>query len=409
MFKIIAGVMITLDFIFQIFIKILAYKSRDTKIPEELSDVYDNEKYEKWKNYSLEKIKVDVFQLSVSYIITMFLIMTNIFSYLFKGITNEYLSSMYVIMFYIGVTFIFDFIISYIRNMKVESKYGFNRMTMKTFIIDRIKELLLSLFLFICLTMTFMTMYKHIGDYILIVFSILVFLFIIFISFIYPFISKFHNKFVPLEEGELRSELTKMLESHNYHVRDIKVMDASRRTTKANAYFTGFGKSKTIVLYDNLLKQISVRETVAIFAHEMGHGLHKDTLKQTLISLFNIVVMVLFAWLIVKYKEIYADFGFNDVNYGFAIILLFNAVIPFISTFLGIFRSYYSRRCEYKADEVAAIEGYGEDLINALKILSRENLSDLTPHPLTVILYYSHPTLIQRINHIRNLEGKQNG
>ena len=407
MFKTIAGIMITLDYLFQLFLKFLAYNSRNNKIPEELSDVYDNEKYEKWKKYSLEKIKIDVFQVTTTYIVTMLLIMINVFSYLFSAVTNEYLSSMYVIMFYTGVTFIFDFIFSYIRNMKVESKYGFNKMTMKTFIIDRIKELLLSLFLLIGLTMSFMALYKALGDYILIVFSILLFIFIIFISFIYPFISKLNNKFVSLEEGELRTELTKMLESHNYHVRDIKVMDASRRTTKSNAYFTGFGKSKTIVLYDNLLNQISVRETVAIFAHEMGHGLHKDTLKQTIISLLNIIIMVLFAWLFVKYKEIYSDFGFDDVNFGLAIILLFNAIIPFVSTFLGIFRSYYSRRCEYKADKVAAKEGYGEDLINSLKILSRENLSDLTPHPLTVILYYSHPTLIQRIHHIREIEGKK--
>ena len=228
-----------------------------------------------------------------------------------------------------------------------------------------------------------------------------------FISFVYPYVSRVANKFTPLEEGELRTKLTELLERHKYHVRDIFVMDASKRTTKSNAYFAGFGKSKTIVLYDNLLKQESPDEIVAIFAHEMGHGIHKDTLKQSLLSLFKIMAMVFLAWVIVKVPAIYHDFGFNDVNYGFGVLILMNALIPFLMTALNIASSYLSRRCEYRADAQAVKEGYGEYLISALKVLNREALGDLTPHPLVVLLYYSHPTLLQRIHHIRELETKK--
>ena len=404
MFKIIAAVLISVYFLFQLFLSILQYKSRKRPIPEELNDVYDEATYLKWKDYSAERIKLSLFSDIVGFVINLTLILTDVYALIVRDIANEYAAAIVVLTFNIGVTTVVDIAFSYIRDMKIEEKYGFNKSTLKTFIADQIKGLIISSALLIGLACLFIVLYNNLGDYILILFTAILFLIILFISFLYPYLSKVFNKFTSLEEGELRTSLINMLESHGYHVRDIKVMDASRRTTKSNAYFTGYGKTKTIVLYDNLLKVMSNEQIIAIFAHEMGHGLHKDTLKNSILSLMNIAIIVVLGWLLVKFPEIYNDFGFNGVNYGFALLLLFTAVMPFVSTLLGFLTSFVSRRAEYRADEQAFKEGYAEQLISALKVLYREDLGDLNPHPLIVLLSYSHPTLLQRARNIKKLE-----
>ena len=404
MFKIIACSLLSIYFIFQLFLHILEYRNRKSPIPEELSDVYDEKTYLKWKEYSAEKIKMKIISDSVNFVIIMALLISDVFALITKNIINDYVSCIVVLAIFIGITTIVDTIFGYIDTMKIEQKYGFNKATMKTFVADQIKGFIISAILLIGLSCLFILLYKAMHDYILILFTGILFIIILFIAFLFPYLSKVFNKFTSLEEGELREALTKMLESHGYKVRDIKVMDASRRTTKSNAYFSGYGKSKTIVLYDNLLKVMSNNQIIAIFAHEMGHGLHKDTLKNSLLSLLNIAIIVVMAWLLVKFPEIHYDFGFIAVNYGLAVILLLNAVLPIITTLLGFLTSYVSRRAEYRADEQAVKEGYGEDLISGLKNLYREDLGDLNPHPLIVLLKYSHPTLSQRIRHINKVK-----
>ena len=408
MFKIIALILISLYFCFQLFLQILRYRNRNAGIPEELNDIYDEERYLKWKQYSAEKIKIELFSSITSTLVMVLLIVFDVFALVSKNIDNIYTSALIVLAVFIGVDTLVSLPFTYINTIKIEDKYGFNKSTTKTFVVDQIKSFVITAIITIGLTMLFIVLYEAMHEYILILFSAIVFVIVLFISFLYPIISKMNNKFVSLEEGELRTSLINMLESHGYKVSDIKVMDASRRTTKSNAYFTGFGKLKTIVLYDNLLNIMSNEQILAIFAHEMGHGLHKDSLKGSVFSLLNIIIFVLFAWLLVYYPDIYKDFGFNGLNYGFAVVLLINVVLPFVSVILNLISSALSRKHEYKADEQAFKEGYSEELISALKVLSRENLSDLNPHPLIVLLYYSHPTLLQRINHIRELEKKNN-
>ena len=406
MFKIIALSLLGAAFLWNLFLSILQYRSRNNPIPEELSDIYDHETYNKWKQYSAENIVLDIVKSVVSFVVTFVLIITDVFSLIANNIDNIYSSAIVVVAISIGVSTVFDVIFGYIGDMKIEEKYGFNKMTMKTFIADKIKGLIISSALLIGALCLFIVLYENMHDYILVLFSGIMFVIMMFITFLYPLFSKIFNKFTSLPEGELRTKLINMLEKYGYQVRDIKVMDASRRTTKSNAYFTGFGKSKTIVLYDNILNAMDEDEIVAVFAHEMGHGLHKDTLKNTFLSLFNIVIIVVFAWLLVRFPEIYGDFGFAGLNYGFAFILLMECVLPVVSILLGLVGSINSRRAEYRADEQAFKEGYGEQLITALKKLSRENFSNLNPDRLVVLLKYSHPTLLQRYRHIKELEAK---
>ena len=406
MFKIIALSLLGFAFLWKLFLNILSYRARNNPIPEELADVYDEETYKKRAQYAAENIILDIVKNSVSFAITFTLIITNVFALIVNGIDNIYAAAIIVIAVHIGVSTVVGFIFDYISTMKIEEKYGFNKSSMKTLIIDEIKGLIISSTLIIGITCLFIVLYENMHDYILILFTGILFIIVLFIMFLAPVFSKIFNKFVPLPEGELRDKLKAMLEKYGYHVRDIKVMDASRRTTKSNAYFTGFGKSKTIVLYDNLLKVMDDDEIVAVFAHEMGHGLHKDTLKNSFFSLFNIAIIVVFCWLLARFPEMYGDFGFAGLNYGFGLVLLFECIMPVMSIILGLLNSIRSRRAEYRADEQAVKEGYGEQIISALKKLNRENYGNLNPHPLVVLLEYSHPTLLQRYKHIKELETK---
>ena len=183
-------------------------------------------------------------------------------------------------------------------------------------------------------------------------------------------------------------------------------MDASRRTTKSNAYFSGFGRMKTIVLYDTLVESMTPDEICAVFAHELGHGLHKDTLKNQILSFIQMAVLGVLAWLTLRTAEIFLSFGFTEVNYGFAIILIMSVEYALIAPLFGLLVNTFSRRAEYRADAQAVKEGYGEQLISALKKLTRQNFADLAPSPLLVKLEYSHPTLSQRIEAIQKLTGE---
>ena len=401
MFKIIALVLLSLLFLFRLFLNIRSFLARKKPIPEEVKDVYDEERYLKWQAYSNDKLKASIVFSTISFVVTFVLIILDVYSLVCKGVSISYLSALIVLGIYVGVGLIIDIISDYVMKIKIDGKYGFNKATGKTFVGDCIRKTIITVILYAGLTCLFIALYQAMGDYILIVFSAIIFVLLLLIKVLFPFLSKASNRFASLEEGPLRDRLIALLTKYGYEVRDIKVMDASRRTTKSNAYFTGSGKTKTIVLYDNMLKALSEDEIVAVFAHELAHGLHKDSLKRTPLSFLGIVILVVLAWLLVKTPQIFVDFGFSGVNYGFAVVLLIEVVAAVIMTFFNIPLLIVSRRCEYKADELANKEGYGEQLISGLKKLYKDDLGDLNPDPLVVALTYSHPTLYQRIKNIR--------
>ena len=404
MFKIIAIVIVSVRFLFDFGLHVLEYKSRNRGIPEELSDVYDETTYLKWKRYAAEKLLVSMIKDAVSFLFLLTLLSSPLLSLAAMRIENPYTSAIVVLSIALGGDILLSMPFDYVRDIKIETKYGFNLSSVGTFVADQIKQIVISMGLVMGLTCLLVLIHQSLGDYTILLFSGILFGLVLAISFFYPFFSKIYNKFASLEEGELRDALIKMLESHHYHVRDIKVMDASRRTTKSNAYFTGFGKSKTIVLYDNLLRSMTKEQILAIFAHEMGHGLHKDTLKNSLVSLGQIVLIVVLAWLLLKFPEIYQDFGFSRVDYGLMIVLLVSVLLPVVVTLVGLFQHAIARKAEFRADRQAVDEGYGDDLVSALKTLFREDLGDLNPHPLVVKLTYTHPTLLERVRHIEQYQ-----
>lgn len=399
-FKRIAVAVLCVVYLYSLFLDIVRYRSARNPIPHNVADVYDADTYLKWKAYHGEKVRFGIFTSAASFIIDLVLILTNAYAAFARLFPQNDWWQLFAVMLLSALATLPLIPFSWYDTMHIEEKYGFNRTKGKTFAGDQIKEFLLQLGLMVGLASMVMGLHKSFGDWLILAFAVFATLFLLFITFLYPFFSRIFNKFTPLEDGELKEGITKLLEKNGYKVRAIQVMDASRRSTKSNAYFTGFGKMKTIVLYDTLVAAMTTDEILAVFAHEMGHGLHKDTLKNHILTFLQMLVLGLLAWATLRYPEIFVPFGFEGVNYGFAVILIMSVEFALISPLFGLVMSWFSRRAEYRADAQAVKEGYGPALISALKKLSRENLSDLSPSPILVALEYSHPTLSQRIDAI---------
>ena len=399
--KILAVLAIVISFAYRVFLSLLERRSVRNPVPANVADVYDRESYRKWKTYHGEKSRIDMIGTLISFIPGLVLVLTNAYA-AFAGLFPETdFWQMFAVILLWSALDLLMIPVSWYDTMVIEEKYGFNRTDKKTFWLDTLKEFIINLAVSTVIAAVLMFIYKALGDWMIIVFAAVMMLFVLAISFLYPFLSRIFNKFTPLEEGELKERLTGLLEKHGYTVRAIQVMDASRRSTKSNAYFTGFGKMKTIVLYDTLVQSMTPDEICAVFAHEMGHGLHKDTLKNQILSAVQMLILAVFAWLTLRTPEIFTPFGFGGVNYGFALFLILSAEFALLSPLLSLAAGFHSRRAEYRADAQAVQEGYADALISGLKKLARENFADLSPDPLLVKLTYSHPTLSQRIEAIR--------
>ena len=378
-------------------LNVVKYRSANNPTPENVSDVFDAETYQTWKKYSAEHCRLSLISSVISCVVTLALLCTNAyaaFAALFPA--GIYWQLFAVVLLETVVSAVVGLFESYISTMVIEQKYGFNRSTMKTFIIDRIRGLIIGLLLSLGLVVLIAVFYQWLGAWMVAFFAGAVFLITLVISFLYPVFSRIGNKFVPLEEGELKDRLMTLLTSHGYHVKAIEVMDASRRTTKLNAYFTGFGKMKTIVLFDNLVNAMSPDEICAVFAHELGHGLNKDVTKMQIMNVGNLVLMAVVAWFTVSNPGLHTAFGFSEVNFGFAYILM-GVILNLIQPLTGILTNAYSRKAEYRADRQAVKEGYGPAMITALKKLAKDNFAHLAPSRINVVLEYSHPPLSERI------------
>ena len=400
-YKLIVLILLTVEYLYSLLLIVFRIRSMKNPVPANVADVYDPDTYRKWRNYKGEKSRLSVISETASFIIAFLLMALDAYA-AFAGLFPQTLFLQMLAVLLLGALSELPLIpLSYYDTMGIEEKYGFNRTTRKTFCLDQVKGFLIGLLISLIIGSLLLWIHQALGDLMIVVFAAAVTALILVIAFLYPFLSRIFNKFTPLEDGELKEKLTGLLEKHGYKVRAIQVMDASRRTTKSNAYFSGFGKMKTIVLFDTMLEQMTTDEICAVFAHEMGHGLHKDTLRNQGLSFLQMLVIGVLAWLTLRTPELWLAFGFDSVNYGFAMILIMGVEFALIAPLFGLLTNYLSRRAEYRADRQAVQEGYGEELISALKKLSRENLSDLAPSPLLVKLEYSHPTLSQRIEAIR--------
>jgi len=264
-YKLIAVIVVTLTFFFQTFIKWLEMKSADREIPENVRDVYDGPAYRKWLQYYKETTRLDFVRHLLSYLVVYLIIGLDAYAWLVYGVSpkGDYLAALTVMAADLLAGLLVSVPCDYVGTMVVEQKYGFNKMTKKTFILDRMKSTLIELVLMGGLCCLFIWLHKTLGNWLIPVFTCIVFALLLLIVFLYPVLSKAFNKFEPLPEGELRERLCRLLSENGCTVGEIKVMDGSKRSTKANAYFSGAGRTKTIVLYDTLLEQMTPDEIVA--------------------------------------------------------------------------------------------------------------------------------------------------
>lgn len=403
-YKIVAVAILCAVYLYGLALDILRARSAQNPIPKNVADVYDRDTYLKWKAYHGEKVRFGMLSAAAGFVIDLVLILTNAYAAFARLFPRNDWWQLFAVMLLSALATLPLIPFAWYDTMHIEEKYGFNRTQAKTFAGDKVKEFLLQFGLMIGLASMVMGLHKSFGDWLILAFAVFATLFLLFITFLFPFFSRIFNKFTPLEDGELKEGITALLEKNGYKVRAIQVMDASRRSTKSNAYFTGFGKMKTIVLYDTLVAAMTTDEILAVFAHEMGHGLHRDTLKNHILTFLQMLVLGLLAWATLRHPEIFRPFGFEGVNYGFAVLLMMSVEFALIAPLFGLVMSWFSRRAEYRADQQAVKEGYGPALVSALKKLAKENFSDLSPSPVLVALEYSHPTLSQRIDAIEAAE-----
>ncbi|HCO67226.1 MAG TPA: peptidase M48 [Dysgonomonas sp.] len=387
----------------------LAYRNRkrmSPEIPLQLQGIYDKKEYAKQQDYQKENSRFGLISGSVSFIIILLILVFQGFGWLDGEIRQYIQTPLLVSLAFIGILFIANEIISlpfsYYDTFVIENKYGFNKATPKIFWIDQVKGLLLSVVLGGIILSALIWFYTNFGNYAWLYAWGLVTAFSLFMTLFYSnIIVPLFNKQTPLEDGELRNAIEDFSRKAGFDLTNIYVIDASKRSTKANAYFTGFGKKKRIVLYDTLINDLEIEEVVAVLAHEIGHYKKKHVLKSLITSILYTGAMLFILSFFLTSRQLAQALGSDIPSFHLGIIA-FSVLFSPISLILGLAMNISSRKNEYEADDYAAQFGLSEALIGGLKKLSVKSLSNLNPDPLNVFIYYSHPTLLQRIENLSN-------
>ncbi|QVK18479.1 M48 family metallopeptidase [Mycoplasmatota bacterium] len=400
--------LIVLTFLFDAWLSILNYRNKDAEIPEEVKDVYDQDAYQKWLQYNMENFRLSMISRTIRLIIIISLLIFRVFP-IFNDIAIDLTNSIHLqTLIFLGIYFIIDFVIgiffSYYKQFTIEEKYGFNKSTKKTFVFDKIKVLILSIIFGGGLIYLLSLLYHNVGDLFYIYAWISIVVIILIINLLYvKLIVPIFNKLRPLDEGELKDKIINFANKVGYEITKISIIDASKRSTKLNAFFSGFGKFKQVVLYDTLIEKMNSDQIVSVLAHEIGHAKHKHIIKNIFIMMITISLYLAVLLFSVKSDSVSTAFGFDNAHFGFGLIIFMLLISP-ISIILEAIVSRISRKFEYVADHYASVNGYKVEMQEALKILGRENYDNLTPHPLFVALKYSHPPIAYRIRAIRKIE-----
>jgi STE24 endopeptidase len=377
---------------------------RTKKLPQELQGIYDDEKYKKSQEYGKVNSRFGLISETFHFILVLLMLLFGGFAYFDEIARSISQHPVWAALIFFGILFFLSDIISlpfsWYATFVIEEKFGFNKTTIKTFIFDKLKAWMLAVIIGGAILGLIIWLYFQAGSMFWIYAWATVSTFSIFMTMFYSnLIVPLFNKQTPLEEGELREAIQKFSEKAGFKLDNIYVIDGSKRSSKANAYFTGLGKKKRIVLYDTLINDLNVNEIVAVLAHEIGHYKLKHTLVSLVLSIIQAGLIFYILSLFVGNKDLSMALGADDYRFELSLIA-FGMLFSPISTLIGLFMNIFSRKNEYAADNFAKSYGLGKELISALKKLSVNNLTNLTPHPAYVFAYYSHPTLYQRIKNI---------
>lgn len=396
------------NYLLDIVLETLNVRHVKTELPKEFVGYYDAEKYKKAQNYLKENTRFGIITDTITTPILLVFILIGGFNFVDQIARNFQFGSILTGLIFAGILMFASQILSIpfsiYSTFVIEEKYGFNRTTVKTFILDILKSWLLTVIIGGSIFLVILWFFNKAGDWAWVYCWIAVVLFQIILTFIAPIvIMPLFNKFFPLEDGELKTGIENYAKSQHFKMKGVFKMDASKRSTKSNAFFTGFGKFRRIVLFDTLIKKHTVDELVSVLAHEMGHYKKKHILKSILISIITTGLMFFILSLFINNQGLFSAFKMQHTSI-YASLFFFAFLYTPINMVISIFSNILSRKHEYEADTYA-VTTYGkpESMISALKKLTVDNLSNLTPHPLKVFLNYSHPPVLERIQSMRRM------
>ncbi|WPD24844.1 MAG: M48 family metallopeptidase [Candidatus Electrothrix scaldis] len=396
-------------------VSFLEIRSLQPELPAEFKDVYDEEKYRKSQEYTRVTARFSLIQDTITLVATLLFILAGGFNTVDFLARSVGWGSISTGLLFTGMVILLSFVLglpfSLYSTFVIEERFGFNKTTVKTFFLDLLKGVLLAILIGGPLLAAVLWFFEITGTLAWIYCWLAVTLFTFILQFLAPvLIMPLFNKFTPLEDGELKEGITEYAAQQDFAIQGIYTMDGSKRSTRLNAFFTGFGRFRRIVFFDTLVEKLLPQEIIAVLAHEMGHFKQKHILKMMGLSILQTGLMFYILSLFLGNAQLFAAFGMEHISV-YAGLIFFGFLYTPVSMLLSIFFHIYSRKNEYQADAwaVETTADQGEGLINGLKKLSVHNLSNLTPHPFNVFIHYSHPPVLQRIQAIRGFAQKKGG
>ncbi|MFC2148206.1 M48 family metallopeptidase [Bacteroidota bacterium] len=396
---------IVLQFLMETVLDYLNSRKFQDPIPEELQDVFDNKEYLKSQAYKKDNYNFGILSSTFSIILTLGFLIFGGFEWIDLLARNITENPILMALLFFGIIMIGSDIIttpfSYYQTFVIEEKYGFNKSTRKLFFIDKIKGWLMMAILGGGMLSMVIWFFQLAGNNFWMYALGLIAIFTIFMNLFYSrLIVPLFNKQIPLEEGSLKSKIENYAGKVGFKLQNIFVIDGSKRSTKANAYFAGFGKEKRVTLYDTLIKDLEEEEIVAVLAHEVGHYKRHHIIINLIISILLTGVTLFILSFFINNPEFSYAIGVSEPSFHAALIC-FGILYSPISEITGLVMNILSRKFEFEADDYAKNTYKALPLINSLKKLSKNNLSNLTPHSAYVFMHYSHPPLIQRIRNLK--------
>jgi len=389
-------------------VSLLNLRSLHPQLPQEFRAIFDDAEYARSQSYTRARTRLSLVSSTVSTLCTLVFLLVGGFNFIDLYARSFALGPVATGLIFTGMLMLLTSFLSLpfsiYATFVIEERFGFNRTTITTFIVDICKTTLLAIVLGGPLLALILWFFETTGETAWLYCWLLVVLFSVLVQFLAPvLIFPLFNTFTPLAEGELKNRIMTYAEKERFHVQGIFTMDGSKRSTKLNAFFTGFGRFRKIVFYDTLMEKLTTDEIVAVLAHEMGHFKCRHILKMMAASVVQTGMMFYLLSLLLNNSDMFSALGMEHVSV-YASLFFFGFLYTPVNTVVSILFHYLSRKHEYEADAYAVTSsGDGEKLIRGLKALSQANLSNLTPHPVAVFLEYTHPPVLQRIEAIRKL------
>lgn len=404
LFYIIIGLVIA-DFVFERILEYLNSTKWSNHIPEEVKGIYDEEKYRQQQAYEKVNYRFSMISSSFSFALLLLMFVFAGFAWVnslaFSVSSNSILTALVFFGILMFASDVLTTPFSVYDTFVIEEKFGFNKTTLKTFVLDKLKGWLLGAIIGGGLLALIIYIYQLTTNNFWIYAWIVISTFSVFMVLFYSnLIVPLFNKQSPLPEGELKSAIKNFSDKVSFKIDNIYVIDGSKRSTKANAYFTGLGAKKRIVLYDTLINDLTTNELVAVLAHEIGHYKKNHVIWSLLLGIVQTGIVLFVFSLFVGSPELSATLGVETPSFHIGLIA-FGVLYSPISMVTGLAMNIFSRKNEYQADAFASKHFDANELASALKKLSVKNLSNLRPHPVYVFFHYSHPTLLQRLEELK--------